>query len=199
MIPQKYYTAEDFGITPLKSGVDYDGDGIDDYTDILIGARIYLQSKPRYKSGYYEGGYPPDSEGVCTDVIWKAFQNAGYSLKDMIDQDIRNHTEAYSGVNGNPDSNIDFRRVRNLYAFFKRHATSLTTDLKQIEAWQAGDIVILDSTHIGILSNKRNKEGIPYLLHNGGQPVLEEDAIGRYESVTGHYRWEQNTGDTKEG
>ena len=34
---------------------------------------------------------PPDTEGVCTDVIWRAFKNAGYSLKDMVDEDIKNN------------------------------------------------------------------------------------------------------------
>ena len=38
---------------------------------------------------YYSGGYPPDSEGVCTDVIWRALKNAGYSLKDMVDADMQ--------------------------------------------------------------------------------------------------------------
>lgn len=32
-----------------------------------------------------EGGYPPDNIGVCIDVVWRAFANAGYSLKDMVD------------------------------------------------------------------------------------------------------------------
>jgi len=63
------YTAEDFGITTIKSNTDKDGDGIDDYTDILLGARAEAEREPEYKSAYYAGGYPPDTEGVCTDVI----------------------------------------------------------------------------------------------------------------------------------
>ena len=49
--------------------VDMDGDGIDDQTDILQGARAYIASNPVYKSRYYETGYPDDQYGVCTDVV----------------------------------------------------------------------------------------------------------------------------------
>lgn len=192
LLPQKEYSAKDFGIETHKSGTDYNGNGIDDYTDILLGARAYLKTKPIYISRYYVGGYPPDTEGVCSDVIWKAFQNAGYSLKDLVDRDIAAHVSAYPAVNGRPDPNIDFRRVRNLLVFFRRNADSLTTDLQDIKEWQPGDIVIFSVGHIGIVSDKRNKDGVPYLLHNGGQPVPEEDAMSRYETVEGHFRWNPN-------
>ena len=49
------YTAKDFGIETVVSKTDYDNDGIDDYTDILQGAKIEAESKPTYKSAYYSG------------------------------------------------------------------------------------------------------------------------------------------------
>ena len=45
--------------------------------------------------------------------------------------------------------------------------------------------------HIGIISDKRNSKGIPYLLHNGGQPLREEDILelySKYNPISGHYR-----------
>ena len=39
LLPHKTYTAEHFGIETLQSPLDADGDGIDDYTDIMLGAR----------------------------------------------------------------------------------------------------------------------------------------------------------------
>lgn len=57
------YTAKDFGIKTIISKTDYDNDGVDDYTDILQGAKIEANNKPIYKSEYYAGGYPPDKEG----------------------------------------------------------------------------------------------------------------------------------------
>lgn len=185
------YSAKDFGIEVIKSKTDKDVDGIDDYTDILLGARAEAERKPKYKSAYYAGGYPPETEGVCTDVIWRALRDAGYSLKDMIDEDIAQNVEAYPRVEGKPDPNIDFRRVPNLKVYFERNHITLTNDLNEIAEWQPGDIVVFGSNHIGIISDKRNKKGVPYLIHNGGQPNREEDILelyNRYEPVSGHYR-----------
>jgi uncharacterized protein YijF (DUF1287 family) len=187
LYPQKYYSASDFGIETVKSNIDKDNDGIDDYTDILLSAREYLLTKPKYKCLFYEGGYPPDGEGMCTDVIWRAFEGAGYSLKEMIDADIDQNTGAYPGVNGRPNPDIDFRRIRNLYAFFKRNAISMPLDIDQTDQWQPGDIVVLNS-HIAIISDKRDKNGVPFILHHAGQPVVEENALWRYE-IVGHFRW----------
>lgn len=36
---EKVYTSEDFGINTVHSAVDFNGNGIDDYTDLLLGAR----------------------------------------------------------------------------------------------------------------------------------------------------------------
>lgn len=188
---KKVYSAKDFEIETIKSKIDFDNDGIDDYTDILQGARTESKNKPKYKSAYYSGGYPPDNEGVCTDVIWRAMKNAGYSLKDMVDEDIKENTEQYPRVEGKPDPNIDFRRVPNLKVYFERNQINLTTDLGKIEEWQPGDIVVFGTSHIGIISDKRNKKGIPYLIHNGGQPLREEDILelyNQYENISGHFR-----------
>ena len=93
LIPHKKYLADDFNIVIIKSGRDYNDNGIDDYTDILNGAKKDAKNKPRYRSAYYNGGYPPEDEGVCTDLVWRAFREAGYSLKDMVNNDINNHKE----------------------------------------------------------------------------------------------------------
>lgn len=190
-IYKQSYTAENFGITTIKSNTDKDCDGIDDYTDIMLGARAEAERKPEYKSVYYAGGYPPDTEGVCTDVIWRALRDAGYTLKDMLDEDIAQNVKQYPRVNGKPEPNIDFRRVPNLKVYFERNHITLTNDLAQIAEWQPGDIVVFGTSHIGIISDKRNKKGIPYLIHNGGQLNREEDILELYnqhEPITGHYR-----------
>ncbi len=189
LIPKRSYTAADFGIDTVRSTVDFNENGADDYTDLLRGAKKDAKNHPRYDGAYYAGGYPPENIGVCTDLIWRAFREAGYSLRAMVDADIAAHPGAYPHVK-KADTNIDFRRVTNLRIFFDRYARSLTTDLDEIEAWQPGDIIIFEhDAHIGIVSDKRNKEGRPYILHNGGQPVREEDMLHRSE-VTGHYRFD---------
>lgn len=186
LLPAKSYTASALGIPTIRSSVDKDGDGVDDYMDLMRGARAYVQTRPVYKDGYYAGGYPPEGEGVCTDVIWHAFRSAGYSLKDLVDEDIASHRDAYPGIT-KQDKNIDFRRVRNLKIFFSRHAVSLTTDINDVAQWQPGDIVVF-SRHIAVISDKRNRKGIPFIIHNAGRPYYEEDAITLYP-IVGHYRW----------
>lgn len=188
ILPTKHYSSKDFSIIEYMSSTDMDSDNIDDAHDLLLGAKEYIQQGLKYKSGYYSGGYPTDEYSVCTDVIWYAFQSAGYDLKQMIDQDIIENTQSYPL--SQPDPNIDFRRVKNLKVFFDRYAQSLTLDIYQIDQWMPGDIIVFSPSHIGIISDKRNRQGIPYLIHHCGQPILEEDCIlKRNMKIIGHYRW----------
>ena len=85
LIYKPYYVSSDFSISEYISSEDYDQDGIDDAHDLLYGARKYAESGLKYKSDYYDGGYPTYEYSVCTDIIWNAFQSAGYDLKKMID------------------------------------------------------------------------------------------------------------------
>lgn len=194
ILHEKTYDDAYFQIETVMSDIDYDQDGIDDYTDIVEGALEAGRKKPKYHSAYYDGGYPPEDEGVCTDVVWRALQNAGYDLKALVDDDIQNNRNAYTRIEI-PDSNIDFRRVYNLHVFFERNTLSLTTDITKIEEFQAGDILIFENDkHIGIVSNKRNKKGIPYLIHHTGTlsnqlNYLEEDILASYK-IIGHYRFQ---------
>ncbi|MGM9597510.1 MAG: DUF1287 domain-containing protein [Eubacteriales bacterium] len=180
--------SSDFGFEDLKSSLDADSDGVDDYTDIKDGALAYIATDPVYGSKYYAGGYPDDGQGVCTDVIWNAFAAAGYDLKSLVDRDIAENPDAYPEIK-KPDPNIDFRRVRNLRIFFERNAESLPLDFKNPSDWQPGDIVVFEG-HIGICSDKRNFRGVPYLIHHGNivSGAVEADEM-RYFTVVGHYRW----------
>lgn len=189
IIPKQYYSAEDFNIKVVHSSIDFNKNKVDDYTDIMLGARKDAINHPNYKSVYYAGGYPPNNEGVCTDLIWRAFKNAGYSLRDMVDKDIHENVELYFEDEEKPDINIDFRRVRNLKIYFERKAKSLTLDTTKIEKWQPGDIVTFGINHIAIVSDRRNSEGVPYIIHNAGQPVREEDALKKW-GISGHFRFD---------
>ena len=184
-----YYTAQDFGIETIVSPLDQNENGVDDYTDILLGARTDAENRPRYDGAYVAGGYPPDDVGVCTDLVWRALKNAGYLLKDLVDADIRACPEAYPEI-VTPDPNIDFRRVQNLKVYFERHAERLTLDTEDIAAWQPGDIVTYGTRHIGIVSDRRNERGEPYLIHNAGQPQREEDRLVSYGEISGHFRFD---------
>lgn len=185
-LPHKKYTNKDFNINVYTSSIDKDNDNIDDQTDILNSVRDYLATNPKYKSKYYSTGYPDDNYGVCTDVVAFGLLGAGYNLMELVNEDIQNNLSDYNIET--IDKKIDFRRVKNLKIYFSKHAISLTTDLTKIEKWQGGDIVIFEN-HIGIVSDKRNKKGIPFLIHNANpyQRYYEEDVLSRYK-IIGHYR-----------
>lgn len=177
------YSEMDF--SNFKRVIDYNGNGISDNDEFVIGALEFVNQKPEYKSEYYAGGYPPKGVGVCTDVVASAFLKAGYDLRELVDSDIRLNQRAYNLPH--IDKNIDYRRVSVLQVFFDRHAYVLTNDLSNSEDWNSGDIVIFPH-HIGVLSNKKNSNGFPYVIHHGGQKNYEEDVL-EGSTIVAHYRW----------
>ena len=136
---------------------------------------------------YYSTGYPDDQYGVCTDVVANAMRSAGYDLMQLVHEDILTDPDAY-GIE-EPDINIDFRRVKNLRVYFEHTAIPLTTDVYDISQWQGGDIVIFEK-HIGIVSDKRNDDGVAYVIHHNDpfQDSYEEDILEKRDDIVGHYR-----------
>lgn len=186
-IPHKKHTQQSFHIAAYISKVDKDDDGVDDQTDLLQSVRAYLDTKPKYKSKYYASGYPDDTYGVCTDVVAFGMRGAGYDIRELMDEDIKQAPEAYNIEN--PDKNIDFRRVPNMAVYLKRHAIALTKDTSKVEEWQAGDIVVWKN-HVGVISDVRNKDGVPFVLHHASpvQPDYEQDILKSWGKIIGHYR-----------
>ena len=162
---------------------------------ILQGAKELLKEAAKYDASYrsisYPGGDVPKDRGACTDVLIRAFRNAGYDLQVLIHEDMGE--VRYKGGDGTRDRNIDHRRVRNQVQFFKRHALSLTlkTDSDSKKAWKPGDVVCwkLDSglDHTGIISDKKNAQGLPYVIHNIWQ-TAEENVLTKWK-IVGHYRY----------
>lgn len=186
-LPHKKYIDKAFGIVTYKSEIDADDDGIDDQTDVLENVKAYLATKPKYKSKYYVGGYPDDEYGVCTDVVAQGLKGAGYDLMKLVNTDKEKNPASYNYEK--TDKNIDFRRVRNLKIYFDNNAITLTTDIKKIAEWQGGDIVIFEG-HIGVISEHRNKKGIPFVYHHANpiQRYYEEDVLSIRNDIIGHYR-----------
>ena len=176
-----------YQVKQYHSNNDQDNDGIDDQVDILENALEYISTKPKYQSKYYSTGYSDDEYGVCTDVVAHALKNAGYDLMTLIQEDIQNHPSDYAI--DQPDINIDFRRVRNLKVYFDHTAQILTTDVKDIEDWQGGDIIVFRN-HIGIVSDRRNEGGVPYVIHHDSpwQLAYEQDILEKRNDIVGHYR-----------
>ena len=186
-IPHKKYTNEDFNIKTYISKTDKDNDGIDDQTDIINNVRDYIKTNPKYKSKYYATGYPNDEYGVCTEVVAFGLKGAGYDLMNLVNEHIKTNRNLYDiDV---IDKNIDFRRVQNLKVYLDNNAIALTNDINKIKEWQGGDIVVFKN-HIGIVSDKRNKKGVPFIIHHANpyQRYYEEDILEYRNNIIGHYR-----------
>ena len=171
---------------------------------VILGMFLYIifryqNTSPERLPGKYSQVIPQvhsmtdkDGDGidVCTDVVAFALKGAGYDLMPLVDEDIRADQVSYNIEQ--PDKNIDFRRVRNLKVYFEHRAISLTTDLSEIEEWQGGDIVIFQD-HIGIVSDRRNENGVPYVIHHNSpwQTKYEQDILEKRNDLVGHYRISQ--------
>ncbi len=82
-----------------------------------------------------------------------------------------------------------FRASKKSESVFCPHGISLTTDVDEIEEWQGGDIVIFHN-HVGIVSDHRNKNGVPYVIHHSNpvQDSYEQNILEIRSDIVGHYR-----------
>lgn len=167
-----------------------------DAEKLVLAAReqvgVTLSYDPAYRTLAYPGGDVPLATGVCTDVVIRALRQQGLDLQETVHRDMRANFALYPKNWGlsRPDSNIDHRRVPNLMTWFKRQGWSLPVT-QDASAYQTGDIVTWDLgrglTHIGILSDRRDADGVPLALHNIGRGTQEESILFAYR-IIGHYR-----------
>src|ERR1044072_423979 len=119
-------------------------------------AGVTTSYDPSYVALNYPGGDVPQTTGVCSDVVVRAFRKAGIDLQKEIHEDMIPARSDYPTKWGaiSPDTNIDHRRVLNLMAYFRRHGKSLPVSYSA-EDYQPGDIVAWDLTsgidHIAIV------------------------------------------------
>ncbi len=150
---------------------------------------------PNYVVIAYPNGDVPIETGVCSDVVIRAFRNAGIDLQKEIHEDMADNFAAYPQKWNLPksDSNIDHRRVPNLQKFFERRGKSLPITDKA-EDYKPGDVVSWDlngkgMTHIGLVSNIFNENTGRYsIIHNIGSGAKIEDVVFDWK-ITGHYRY----------
>jgi uncharacterized protein YijF (DUF1287 family) len=157
---------------------------------------VTVNYDPAYVSLDYPGGDVPPERGVCTDVIIRALRDGlNKDLQKLVHEDMRGNFSKYPKIWGlkRPDKNIDHRRVPNLMAYFKRHQKTIATAAKPDPGkFLAGDLVTCtvppNLPHIMIISEKKNANGLPLVIHNIGGGTREEDRLGDFP-LTGHFRW----------
>lgn len=148
---------------------------------------------PAYASLAFPGGDVPRDRGVCTDVVIRALRDGwGVDLQLAVNRDMKADFAAYPPLWGlaTTDRNIDHRRVPNLQTLFARIGAEVPLD-EGPTPYLPGDIISWklpgNLDHIGIVSDKRTKDGTPLILHNIGRGAQEEDILFAYP-MTGHYR-----------
>jgi uncharacterized protein YijF (DUF1287 family) len=156
---------------------DTDDDGIPDPLDVLLGARKVALNADRYDGRYeriaYPGGDVPRAIGVCTDVVIRAWRNAGFDLQRAVHEDILRAPAAYPGVKRS-DPNIDHRRIKTLLPYFLRHQEPRSTNLHDArDPLRPGDVVFMDTfptrpgaEHVGIVSDTIDPSGLPLVINN---------------------------------
>ena len=149
-----------------------------------------------YDGSYFVIPYPngdvPDSIGVCTDVVIRAYRKVGYDLQKLIHEDMKKDFAAYNRRRKSDkiDANIDHRRTPNMETFFTRKGAKLTVT-KNEEDYKPGDIVFwkVAAGHVGVVTPLK----VPgtnryYVVHNICCGNRVEDFLFTPE-ITGHYRW----------
>ena len=156
---------------------------------------VTVQYDPRYERLAYPGGDVPLERGVCTDVVVRAYRQLGQDLQVLVHEDMRKAWQVYQQQGRwqmkGPDRNIDHRRVPNLATFWRRQGASLPVTDNPAD-WRPGDIftALVNGRlpHTGIVSDRKDTTGVPFVLHNIGGGTREEDALFDHK-LTGHFRW----------
>lgn len=156
-----------------------------------IGRTLFYD--PSYKVIDYPNGDVEIERGVCTDVIIRALRVAyNYDLQKFVHEDMKKNFSKYPQIwsLNQPDKNIDHRRVPNLQTYFERKSWSLPLS-NHLSEFKPGDIVTCivppNLPHIMIISDRRDNDNIPLVIHNIGNGTQEEDRLFEFE-LTGHYR-----------
>lgn len=154
---------------------------------------VTVSYDPSYHQLDFPGGDVPETTGVCTDVVIRAYRQQQIDLQLLVNTDMKNHFSAYPNHWGltRTDSNIDHRRVPNLETFLKRHGQTLSTTDKA--SFLPGDIVTWrlpenNLPHIGIVSDKISSDGTPLIIHNIGRGTKEENILFLFD-INGHFRY----------
>jgi len=150
---------------------------------------------PAYVRLEYPNGDLPVERGVCTDVVIRALRDAlDMDLQQLVYEDMKEAFSEYPDQWGlkQPDPNIDHRRVPNLRCYFERKGYSMSVSRRKKD-YLPGDLVtcVLEGgrPHIMVVSDRKTRAGVPFVIHNIGAGAKEEDRLFDFP-ITGHYRIE---------
>lgn len=154
--------------------------------NLITSARAQVGVTTMYDPAYvkldYPGGDVSRERGVCIDVVIRAYRDSfEFDFQENIHLDMKTNFGLYPKTWGltRTDRNIDHRRVPNMETWLQRHDHELPA-----KDWQPGDIITCRVggrlPHIGILSNRRGRNGNLLAIHNIGLGTLEDSRIWDY-------------------
>jgi uncharacterized protein YijF (DUF1287 family) len=154
--------------------------------NLITSARAQVGVTTMYDPAYvkldYPGGDVSRERGVCIDVVIRAYRDSfKFDFQENIHLDMKTNFGLYPKTWGltRTDRNIDHRRVPNMETWLQRHDHELPA-----KDWQPGDIITCRVggrlPHIGILSNRRGRNGNLLAIHNIGLGTLEDSRIWDY-------------------
>lgn len=164
----------------------------DEGAKIVAAARkqvgVTLSYDPAYTALEYPGGDVPRERGVCTDVVIRALRDAlEKDLQLLVHENMQANFGKYPKIWGlkKPDKNIDHRRVPNLMVYFgRKHIKLPVPTADDPSKFLPGDLVTCTVPphlpHIMILSDRKNADGLPLVIHNIGGGAREEDRLGDF-------------------
>jgi len=167
--------------------------------EALVGAaQERLKVSIRYDGSYRRLDYPngdvPSNIGVCTDVIIRSYRAAfGFDFQKAVHEDMKANFSAYPKNWGlkRADKNIDHRRVPNLETYLERQGASFRKSRDKAD-FKPGDLVSWrlggSLPHIGIVSDRKARDGTPLIIHNIGAGPQEDNILFEYQ-MKGHYRF----------
>ena len=148
---------------------------------------------PSYVAIAYPGGDVPDGQGVCSDVVIRAYRAMGIDLQKDVHEEMAAAFDAFPSIWGltRPDPNIDHRRVPNLEVLFARRGKVLPLSRNphdyapgDLVTWRLGGVL----PHIGIVTDRMAPTGRPLVVHNIGLGPMAEDVLFAFD-LNGHFRY----------
>ncbi|WP_306252725.1 DUF1287 domain-containing protein [Parvularcula sp. IMCC14364] len=165
----------------------------------LESVRRDLQYNGSYVGLDYPWGDVPATQGVCSDVLVRAYRRLGVDLQKRLHEDMRDDFAAYPSQRvwglSRPDRNIDHRRVLNLEVFFTRQGAALPASRNPAD-YQPGDLVSWmvpkygggTTPHIGIVSAQKAADGTPLVIHHLSGTPRHENVLFLWP-VKRHFRY----------
>jgi hypothetical protein len=158
-----------------------------------------------YRSITYPWGDVPADQGVCTDVVIRAYRELDVDLQKRVHEDMKASFAAYPSKRvwglSRPDRNIDHRRVLNLEVFLKRAGAALPVS-QNASDYRPGDLVSWrvpkygggTTPHIGLVTAMTAPDGEPLIVHHLSGKPLVENVLFTWP-ITGHYRYHVAAGE----